>query len=123
MGLVWVGSFLVSFFSDLQNVSLLFKLFSTFNLILLFELILMFWDMWLSLENYDLHIDHSFKLQCRTVPFMILALPFGVMSVAGGWTLSLYIIILFCSKTGMHHAIVYVDKNKQPIEYGEEEQI
>ncbi len=120
MGLVWVGSFLVSFFANLQDVSLLFRLFSTFNLILFFELLLMYWDMCLSLENFDFHIDHSFKLQCRTVPFFILALPLGVMSIAGGWRLALYITTLFCAKTGMHHSVIYVDKNKTSIEYDEE---
>lgn len=120
MGLVWVGSFFVSFFSELQDVSLLFRFISTFNIILFFELLLMYWDMCLSLENFDLHIDHSFKVQCRTVPFMILSLPFGIMSVAGGWLLPLYITILFCAKTGMHHSVIYIDKHKTPIEYDEE---
>ena len=110
MGLIWIGSFLVSFFAEFQDISLLFRLFCTFNLILLFELLLMYWDICLSLENFDLHIDHSFKMQCRTVPFMILALPFGVMSIIGGWPLVIYITTLFCAKTGMHHSVAYIDK-------------
>ena len=120
MGLDWVASFLVSFFVELQEISLLFRLFCMFNLILFFELLLMWWDMCLSMENFDLHRNYSFKIQCRTVPFMILALPFGCMSLAGGWLLALYITTLFCAKTGMHHSFIYIDKHKTYIEYEEE---
>ncbi len=67
MGIVWIGSFLVSFFYNYEGNSpithIVLRLINAFNLILLFDILLMFWDIRLSLKNYDLHEDHSFKAQ------------------------------------------------------------
>lgn len=121
MGLVWVLSFVISYFSA-QNLSDLWGyvlwLSAAFNVVLFFELLLMAWDIKLSLNGYYLKRDRLFNLQCVTVPFFILAAPFGFIAFSGGWWLIIYVAVLFCAKTTMHYTVVAVDKFKIPIGYG-----
>ena len=121
MGLVWVISFVITLKLDTDSLStvwsVVLKFASAFNIALLFELLLMYWDICLSLTEYYVEPDHSFKLQCRTVPFMIIAFPFGFMAMGGGYQLLLYVAILFCAKTGLHHTVASIDKFKIPAGY------
>ncbi len=121
MGLVWVLSFVISYFSS-QNLSEIWdyvlRLSAAFNIVLFFELLLMVWDIKLSLNGYYLERDKLFNLQSLTVPFFILAAPFGFIAFSGGWWLIIYVAVLFCAKTTMHYTVVAVDKFKIPIGYG-----
>lgn len=120
MGAVWVISFLISDRLSLLGSSVwtfILKLCAAFNIALLFELLLMQWDINLSLKKYILHRDHSFRLQCRTVPFMIAAPQFGILAMEGSFWTILYVSILFCAKTAMHHSVSSVDKLKSPINF------
>ena len=126
MGIVWVLSFLISYFSNediSKEWSFVLKLSSAFNIALLFELLLMIWDIKLSLKNYYLANEKSFKLQSMVVPFCIIAAPFSFLALNGGWALFLYVSILFCAKSGMHHAVVAIDKHKIPAGHGPMEAI
>lgn len=126
MGLVWIASFFVSFFYDYDGLStlthLLIRLVSAFNIILFFEILLMFWDIKLSLKGYNLHVDHAFIAQCRTVPFLICGYAFAFMAFRYPEFLLLYIAVLFLAKISMHHIVVYVDNHKTS-EYGDPEPI
>ncbi|MDE7421010.1 MAG: hypothetical protein K2N35_12465 [Muribaculaceae bacterium] len=126
MGMVWVLSFAISYFGDLsisKEWSYALKLSSAFNIVLFFDLILMIWDIKLSLKDYFLEKYRFFNLQCVTVPFFILAAPFGFIAFNGGWWLIAYIGILFGAKTSMHYSVIAVDKYKIPIGYGPLEEI
>ncbi len=121
LGMVWVLSFVISYFST-QNPSEIWgyvlRLSTAFNIVLFFELLLMAWDIKLSLKGYYLERDRLFNLQSLTVPFFILAAPFGFIAFSGGWWLIIYVAVLFSAKTSMHYTVVAVDKFKIPIGYG-----
>lgn len=122
MGFVWIASFLVSFFYDYNGMpqwsQIFIRLVSAFNIILFFELLLMYWDIKLSLKYFDLKSDHAFSAQCRTIPFMVFALSLACLTLRFPEWLWLFVLILFCAKVSMHHVVVYIDNNKRPIEYG-----
>lgn len=120
MGLVWIGSFLVGFF-DLKDLSgamqFIFRLTIALNLMLFFEILLMFWDMKLALRGFELHRDHAFIAQYRTTPFGVLGLSFSCMTLAYPEYWWIYITDLVVFKVSVHHAVAYVDQNKKDLSY------
>lgn len=126
MGIVWVISFVISYFGALslsKEWSFVLKLASAFNIALFFELILMIWDIKLSLKYFYIEKNRLFNLQCVTIPFLILAAPFGIMGFTGGVGLIVYVSVLFLAKTSLHYTVAAVDKYKIPIGHGPLEEI
>lgn len=126
MGLVWIASFFVSFFYDYDGLStlthLLIRLVSAFNIILFFEILLMFWDIKLSLKGYNLHVDHAFIAQCRTVPFLICGYAFCIYGISiSRISFALHSRSFSCKDLDAPYS-VYVDNHKTS-EYGDPEPI
>ena len=126
MGIVWVRSFVFSYFCNIslsKEWSFLLKLAISFNITLLLELVLMLWDIKLAIKDYNIEKNNLFKIQSITVPFFILAAPFGIMAFDGGMVLIPYVLILFGAKSSMHYIVVAIDRHKIPAGLSQLEEI